>query len=285
MSDFLVIIMSHGRAEKLKTFYSLGKQGYTGEIVILVDDTDEQADRYIADFNGLDKVSVEVFNKQEIIDQSDICDNFDLGYKTGIFARNASWNVARKYGYQYFLVLDDDYSGFEYMLPNEGWHYHIKDLDAIFGIYFEYLKNCPQITSIAMSQAGDYIGGRNNQLYLNPYAKRKCMNSWFCDTEREFWFFGRLNGDTNTYTALGHRGKVFLQMPFNSVNQTVTQRSDGGITSLYKTLGTYVKSFYTVMITPSCSDIRLMGDKDPRLHHNIKWNNTVPKIISHTLKK
>lgn len=46
-----------------------------------------------------------------------------------------------------------------------------------------------------------------------------------------------------------------------------------------------VKSFYSVMISPSSVKINLMGNKHKRMHHVISWNNTVPKIIKESYKK
>lgn len=57
------------------------------------------------------------------------------------------------------------------------------------------------------------------------------------------------------------------------------------MTEVYLNQGTYVKSFYTVMLNPSAVKINLMGNKDKRLHHKILWKNAVPKILSENYKK
>lgn len=48
--------------------------------------------------------------------------------------------------------------------------------------------------------------------------------------------------------------------------------------------GTYNKSFYTIISSPSSVKISIMGDKHYRVHHKINWENTVPKIISDRFK-
>lgn len=48
--------------------------------------------------------------------------------------------------------------------------------------------------------------------------------------------------------------------------------------------GTYVKSFYSVIFAPSCVSIAMMGDKHKRIHHNISWDNCVPKILNEKYK-
>ena len=43
-SDFAVIILTHGRHDRVYTIDSLRKSGYTGEIYLLCDDEDKQLD-------------------------------------------------------------------------------------------------------------------------------------------------------------------------------------------------------------------------------------------------
>jgi hypothetical protein len=72
------------------------------------------------------------------------------------------------------------------------------------------------------------------------------------------------------------------------VNQEVTQANKGGMTDLYVDSGTYIKSFYSVMYSPSCVQIGLMGDprgERARIHHKINWHKTAPKILREEWKK
>ena len=66
----------------------------------------------------------------------------------------------------------------------------------VYYIFFEYYKKIPALT-IAFAQNGDFIGGIDNGKDLYRFNKRKCMNSFFCSTERRFWFLGQLNEDVN----------------------------------------------------------------------------------------
>ena len=70
-----------------------------------------------------------------------------------------------------------------------------------------------------------------------------------------------------------------------AINQPITQTNSGGLTEFYLDGGTYLKSFYTVIFSPSCTKVSLMGSVNPRLHHKVSWNNAVPKIISENYKK
>ena len=79
--------------------------------------------------------------------------------------------------------------------------------------------------------------------------------------------------------GLGVLGKKIITSLMNSVVQKETQSNSGGLTDIYLELGTYVKSFYSVIAAPSCVKVALMGDKQIRLHHAVTWKNAVPKII------
>ena len=160
----------------------------------------------------------------------------------------------------------------------------IKSLDKIFLMIFKYYLNT-NIKSIAFSQGGDFIGGINNGKGLYRFNKRKCMNSFFCSTERKFQFIGSINEDVNTYTVLATRGDLFLTIPLVSLTQKQTQGQKGGMTDSYFSLGTYVKSFTTVLMHPSGTKVFAMNAKNKRLHHSIKWINTTPMIIGEKYKK
>lgn len=133
-----------------------------------------------------------------------------------------------------------------------------------------------------MAQGGDYFKGEG---FLFQKPVRKAMNTFFCSTEKPFKFLGRINEDVNAYITLQNNGQIFLTIPFIQMNQVQTQKSSGGLTEIYLSLGTYVKSFYTVICAPSCTKIRLMGRSNRRLHHSISWDNAVPLIIREEYKK
>jgi len=57
------------------------------------------------------------------------------------------------------------------------------------------------------------------------------------------------------------------------------------LTDLYQKYGTYTKSFFSVMYNPSSVRISEIGQTNKRIHHKIKWNNAVPKILNQRHKK
>lgn len=69
------------------------------------------------------------------------------------------------------------------------------------------------------------------------------------------------------------------------INQGQTQKNKGGLTEMYLDSGTYVKSFYSVMYSPSCVKVAAMGDKHMRMHHRVNWDCCTPKILNQRWKK
>lgn len=111
------------------------------------------------------------------------------------------------------------------------------------------------------------------------------MNSFLCSINRKFQFIGAMNEDVNTYTSTGNRGDLFFTVPFISLTQKQTQGQTGGITDMYLRYGTYCKAFTTVMMHPPGVSVSMMNSNNPRIHHAIKWVNTIPCIIDEKHKK
>ena len=280
MDDFVIFILSHGRANNVHTFKTLKKHGYTGKIIVVIDNEDKTSEDYYKNFDN-----VEMFDKEKISKTFDEADNFG-DRRAIVYARNACFEIAKEKGYEYFIQMDDDYTGFNYRIYNENnpKPKTIKNLDSVFLALLDFYKKTPFAT-ISMAQGGDFIGGKNNRMAQRPTIYRKCMNSFICSTKRPFKFIGRINEDVNTYTHEQSKGLLMGTIPMVSLTQKTTQKNKGGMTDIYLDNGTYVKSFYTVIFSPSCCTIKPMGDTNKRLHHSINWENAVPKIIKETLKK
>lgn len=280
--NFCVFIISHGRAKHVKTYDLLRKRGYTGEIILVLDNEDPQVEEYKKRFKR-----VEVFSKKDARYslKIDVADNF-TEVQTPIEARNICFEMAEILGYEYFCVLDDDYKDFRSRRVKEGKLIGIKvvHLDAIFDRMCEFLDCDERIDSISFCQGGDFIGGANNRQAVNCHFYRKCMNSFFCKTERVIRFVSHFNDDVNTYISLGSRGRIFTQTAKVMLSQEETQKNEGGITEAYLKYGTYVKSFTSVMIMPSAVRISVLGNHQ-RIHHRILWEHCVPKILNEKYKK
>jgi hypothetical protein len=277
--DFCVFILSHARADRVFTYKTLEKCGYTGKVYIVIDDEDDSADEYRKRYGD----RVLQFCKRDVAKTTDDGDNF--GHRRSvIYARNVCWDLAKQVGCKYFIQLDDDYTyvGVRFGKNRIVTQREVHSADQLFDSVIQFVERTGFAT-VALAQGGDYIGGPS-QIRL----KRKAMNSFVCSTDRPISFIGRINEDVTTYVTEGRRGKLFGTTTSAYVIQQQTQANAGGWTEYYLEVGTYVKSFYSVMYAPSCVQIGTLGDpRSPhyRIHHKINWHKAVPKIIRQDFKK
>jgi hypothetical protein len=280
---FAVFILSHGRPDNVITYRTLRSHGYTGKIFIIVDDEDKTIDEYKRTF----KNEVIVFSKKDYEDKFDIMDNFKNN-KVIVYARNACYDIARNLGLDYFFEYEDDYTCFQHrFIDGDSLRgKKIENLDSVLNAVITCLDET-KVDTIAFAQGGDFIGGAAS--FDNNTLKRKAMNSFVFkvnkNPEKDIIFIGRMNDDVNTYLTQGKIGRLFFQISDICLVQVATQSNSGGNTEVYKSFGTYVKSFYSVMAAPDCCKIDLMGRKHKRIHHKINWNNAVPRVIDERHRK
>lgn len=284
--NFCAAILTHRRPDNVKTIRTLRRCGYTGPIVLVLDDTDDTIDEYRENYP---EAEIVIFNKQEVADTFDTGDNFN-DLRAVVYARNACPQLLLDLGYRYFVQLDDDYSAFQYRLderldPNFGGErtcLNIENLDDVFDAMVDFVASTP-FKTLTMSQGGDLMGGGE------PRLSRKAMNSFICDAEDPVTFIGRINEDVNTYTRFGLVGELYGTTRQLALNQAPTQAQTGGLTDIYKAFGTYVKSFYTVMWAPGCTKVSVLegniGTGRPRVHHRINYHKAFPKIVRETHRK
>ena len=237
--DFAVFILTHGRPNNVLTKKTLDRCGYDGRIVYIVDNEDSTAEEYCENFG---KNNVHIFDKKLAADRIDEANNFD-NRNVIVHARNVCFDLARKMGINYFVQLDDDYYELTYKFANSKGLLLSKNINKIFCSMLSFLDKS-NAAAIAFSQCGDFIGGVDNGKGSYRFNKRKCMNSFFCKTERPFEFVGSINEDVNTYTTLASRGVLFLTVPVFAINQKCSQKQNGGMTDIYRANGTYVKIIY-----------------------------------------
>ena len=192
--SFVVFILSHGRASNIKTLKTLKRAGYTGKVIIVIDNEDSMEDDYKRIYG---KSNIYMFDKLDISMRYDAMDNFDER-RTIFYARNGCFEIAKELGYEYFLELDDDYTQIAFKIVSEGKFksIQVKNADNLFDYMLDFLDVSGACT-VAFAQGGDFIGGKENKRYKDKIL-RKAMNSFFCKTDRKFEFIGRVNEDVNT---------------------------------------------------------------------------------------
>ena len=279
---FAIFILSYGRPDKVDTFRTIQRAGYTGKVFIIIDNEDKNADKYYDNFG--DKVIM--FDKAAAAENTDTGDNFPER-NTVLFARNACFGIAENLGIEYFLVLDDDYTRIDYRFNGRNYAVQdgVKNFDGAVAAMLDYYESNPQFYTLCMLQSGDMIGGVKGGCAEKIKVFRKAMNTFICSTKRKFNFMARMNDDVTTYIKLGNMGKLFLSINNCTITQKTTQQNSGRLTKMYLDYGTYTKSFYSVMYQPSSVKVGMMGATHKRLHHSIDWDCTVPCIISERYKK
>lgn len=95
-NSFVALILTHGRPDNVHTVKTLRKCGYTGDIIIVLDNEDPKIDRYRKNYEN-----IYVFDKKEIASETDEGDNFN-DRRVIIYARNASFEIAKEKGLPIF---------------------------------------------------------------------------------------------------------------------------------------------------------------------------------------
>lgn len=281
--DFAIFILTHGRPYNVVTARTLKECGNTNRVYYVIDNEDKYADRYYWNFGKENVIMFDKYKKSLEFDTMDQINNRDR--RAIVYARNACFDIAEDLGLTYFLELDDDYTTFRSRVYENNMlsTIYVRDFDAVVDATIDFLETSNART-VAFSQTGDFIGGVGSKVYKERVT-RKAMNSFFCKTERRFDFVGRINEDVNTYVLLGLRGEILFTVADIALNQLTTQKNSGGMSELYLDVGTYVKSFFTVITSPASVKIAEMGDGNYRIHHLINWEHTTPKIVSSRFKK
>jgi hypothetical protein len=280
-NDFGIFILSHGRPDNIKTLKTFMKDcGYKGKWYVVIDNEDKTADRYYELYG--DKVIM--FDKLAVSKTFDTADTFQ-DRRAIVYARNVCFDLAEKLGLEYFLQLDDDYTSLLYRVKTIDGSlrgFTVKQPERLFNAMIQFL-DITGARTVAFAQGGDLIGGLGGS--WRKQVLRKAMNTLFCKTSNRFQFIGRINEDVNTYTNRGSRGELFLTITDVAIVQVNTQQGKGGMTSIYLDGGTYLKSFYSVMFTPSAVKLGILNTTFSRIHHRINWESCVPKIINEKYKK
>lgn len=267
----------------MRTAGTLKRLGYRGDWRVVVDDEDPTLPEYLEEF-GTERVLI--FSKGDYLastDRMDILPNT----RTAVYARNACFDIARSLGATHFLELDDDYQDFQWRWEEEGklqWHY-ILSLDSLFATMLDLLEDTGA-AAVALAQGGDYVGGVQSRAWAMRY-RRKAMNSWFLRVDSPLRFGGRMNDDVCMYTTQSHRGRLFITTMYAMITQAATQVVPGGMSEEYVKLGTYIKSFYSVMSCPSAVKVSVFrgNGSQPRIHHEVRGRNCYPKILDEANRK
>ena len=130
-NQFAVFIMVHGRPDKMWTYNTLRKCGYTGKIFLVADNLDKTLNEYKLKYGN----ELLVFDKKEASKEMDSGDNTgDL--RSTLFAANKIFDLAKENNIKHFFIMCDDYYYFGYRYMSGARI--IKNLDKVFELFPGY---------------------------------------------------------------------------------------------------------------------------------------------------
>ena len=244
---FAVLINTHGRADKQLTYKTLRECGYNGKIYLVIDDLDEQKKDYYAKY----KDAVKEFDKREYAKNVDTFLNYEM-LNTVLYARNASFDIARELKLDWFVMCDDDITRLNYKLVKDGKLYTKKArlLDRFFASCVDFMNEA-KIECLSASEEGIYIGGANNQRMAQG-LQWQMGHFWIFNSRCERRFRGAYYED-RLFSDASECERAWATSIIADTTPSFKQekKQEGGMQAMYEKTGLYIPSFLPVMAYPS----------------------------------
>ncbi len=274
-----IFIPSYHRPYNLKTVRYFLKIGWDAKKIHLFIDS-EADDR--ADYEVVAKkysINLYVFDMDEARRRYDYVHRASVSRRSAGQARNMFYDYAKKLGIEFFMIQDDDTTG--YQVKNYGKYLRKATLEDIM-ITFENIKNFMykrRIGCFGISQTGDIIGGINKKLLRN-----KVMNTTFILTKYIYrGERGIQDDDTSQFTTIMNEGLFTGSLADGIIlSQTLSCTAEGGLTDLYNECKLLNKALVTVIQYPSAIFAERQEKNGGRLHHHIVSRYLYPKILKGT---
>lgn len=273
-----IFICTHGRPDKQITLKVLRDAGYTGKIILVLDDEDETISEY---YDNLDMCDDFVFfKKQSVIDTTNTTSS-PPNRKTILYAKNACEIDAEKRGLDVFAICDDDIPGFRYRYVEDGSCKSLtitNNMDKVIQSYMEYVINA-DITATSFGMAQFYFSGEN---CFSPETMLKWRVPYtfvFRNTKHEVNWVSDYGEDITTAIECANQGKFMMASPFVQMNLSPMGVGEGGMVELHK--DTFRLSEYGHVWHPTSEQIRYYKD---HWMSTIKRECAFPMLISSKYK-
>lgn len=281
--DFAIFILTHGRADQQRTWRTLRDSGYTGKIYLLIDDLDEQKDRYQKRYRD----SVIVFDKRAQAEKTDTFFNGEE-LRAVVYARNASFEIAEEMGLKWFVNCDDDISRFDFKMPIEGKlkTAKIRNMDAVLESVIRFMEDTGT-RAVSFSEGGNYIGGVNgkvrggvNWMLSHFFMFRAGDPMRF----RSVWYEDRIFSNDKAKEGLPIFGLMQVAITLPTPESRAAEKQEGGMHEAYEESGAYIASFCVAMAHPDHEKVYI-GYKGKRWNNKRRSVAAGPKIISSRYQK
>jgi hypothetical protein len=271
-----VFIPSYHRAKNLKTVHLLVKLGYDpSKIHVFIDsEADDRLD-YVAVCKRY-KCHLYIFDMWEARERFDYVHRPSVSRRSGGQARNMFADKAKELGIDFYVVSDDDSSG--YQVRPFGRYIKSANIDEINRTFLaiKEMMQKHRIGLFGLSQTGDMFEKINTRI-----LRQKVMNTTFYDTR--FIYRGERgvsDDDTSQFVGVLNEGYFTGSMATGIVlSQTPSATAKGGLTDLYNEYGLLSKSLIIPIQFPSLCVAERQTRNGGRLHHKLKYKNLAPKIL------
>ena len=279
MMNYAIFICTHGRPDEQHTLKALRKAGYTGKIILVVDDEDDTVPELMLKTYG--DAEIVRFCKQHYIDTVDI-GRSDAKRKAILYAKCACEDVAKERNLDAFVIADDDITDFRFRYESDGkllTQYVTKNMDVIIESYLTFILDCNVcMTSFGTNQM--FMGGRISDERKGEF--RIPYNFLFRNTSISFNWISEMNEDTISVLA-EHGNKYMIQLPFIKLEmKELMAGAKGGMTEFYNQMTTGTRIGTILMYSPS--NVKYIATAK-KITHAIKKDNAFPKLISSSIKR
>lgn len=267
-----IYIISKGRPE-CKSAKTLTDMEYPGPWFIVCGTNDETLSEYIERWG---KERVLVFDWAKQIQHTDVLDNFGFDSMPSGAApvRNAVFDFSRARGELRHWQIDDDFTKFKLTKTD------CKKKETLDGTkLYWWLRRIAQygqdagLANVGLDLISTNFPDDAKKPSFRIFGSHNMSNDpAICPEWR-----GRFNDDT-IHAILVHRLGRYKEVKtrFISVETPPTQQDNGGLTEMYKTLGTVRKTAYLILVAPNAA---LLAIRFQRYHHIVKWDKLIAKII------
>lgn len=274
-----IYIISKGRPQ-CTTAQTLVKMGYPGEWFIVCGNNDETLQQYI-DKWGKDKVLV--FDWYEQIKHTDVLDNFGFEKMASGAApvRNAVFDFSRARGERRHWQMDDDFFVFRMISTTEKKN---KKMDSGLLLYWWLVRIAKYADDAKLANIGVCLA---EECYPDmakcPTSRVYAVHNMSNDPELTPEWKGRFNDDTIHAISVFRTGKRReMSLRFLSTDTKDSQSEKGGLTEMYRSLGTVRKTAYLILMAPNASKLTI---RHQRYHHIVDWKKLTVKVINEKWRK
>ncbi len=285
--DFAVFITSYKKSNNIITITSLLNAGYTGDWYVIVEDNDPELEEYK---KKIPKEKLLLYNKKEQSKYYDSCDNFHI-LNTNLNSLSVVFYFAKKLGYKYFYIAEDDFEGYYYKkrIKNKVLFKPLKNIDDIFEMSIDFMNcndkiNCLSFTSVQNTTIG------NTDFFSNKFFNYLNYNGWLCDVNKYINFKGTICNDTITFMNNYRQGNITYTLNYiKNVHKWYYDKKDkeldgSGNDEININYFTDILIYYLYNLMGDPSSYKIFT-KNGKINQMFIYKYMIPKIIDGRWKK